>query len=435
MSRIVYVNERHILEAEFSNLDRELVNVAEGIVVYIITPEQETLLGPFSATRTETGIYRYDYYPPERGEYHYRFQTPTGTIISEDTFNVKRSIFPSLPPFPAVVGAGTSAETAYVGVDGGKLFGVLDVPSYTYVGVDGSANVVEIGVTPSYTYSALDGQLGFHPMIFMIGSDESFYTMDGVFSTEVDTGLDLTGLDIISMDRNQVDGRIWALGSDGRVHSWSDDGTDLQFEFDTTYGDLEDIAVDNKNQRISVSTHTAATFNERTYWFSFAGAALFNYENRSGSSSLNETFRLDGDYGFIVDSNSSIFSIYRQSMATGTVEFIQRFTALEAAAAAVDYPNRRAWQWGGGGFWEFDLDPVPNPDIEADFLGTTSIPRGSAAKADYFEWYDGNEYVVGCGDKAGPNALWSFEVGGATSTNNRTSVNMKAICTRRRYES
>lgn len=428
--RVAYVNERHILEAEFQDLGHNPVNVSDGIVVYILTPNGATETGPFAATRTEKGIYRYDYYPSEPGKYYYRFQTPTGSIASEKSFNVKRSKFGILPPFPQVVGIASTPDYVYTAIDAGKAFGVLDVPSYSYIGVDGSSTVVEVGIPPSYVYTGVDGQLGFHPMTFMVTTSDEFYTMNGIFDTEEDTGLDLTGLDIISIDRNPIDGVVWGLGGDGTVHKWNEDGTGLVEDVIVTgFADLTDIMVDIKRQLVAVSAHTAAPFNDRTYFYSFAGVLQNSVQNRAGTNQLAKSIRADGDYCYLFEAfGGSTVAVFRLPVteAAGEGELLQSITSIQSANGAFDVPNLRAWQFVGGQFVLWDLSTVAGGS--GSFVSSTTVTSGEADECDYMEW-DGDEYVVG----AGGGKLWSWEVNDFTTVKERTAINIKALCTRRPY--
>ena len=156
MSRIVYIDELHTLEAEFKDLDNLPVNVEEGIVVYIEKPNKD-LLGPFSATRTDKGVYRYDYYPPDAGRYEYRFQNPLGTLIAEKHFNVKEPKFDTIPPFGPVTAVAETPIITYVAIDAIKLDATTITPSMTYVAVTPEVGPITATPTvPEITYEAQD---------------------------------------------------------------------------------------------------------------------------------------------------------------------------------------------------------------------------------------------------------------------------------------
>lgn len=436
MKRIVYVGERHTLEAEFYSIERAPASVAEGVVVYIREPNSPNHTGPFAATRVATGIYNYDYYPEKPGVYLYRFQDPDGTVIAESRFQVKRSVFDTIPEFPTVEGLATTPDYDYVGVDSSFGFGVLDVPFYTYVGVDALFNVVELGVTPSFAYEGVDGELGLHPMIFLVGEDEHFYTINGVFDTEVDTGLDLTGLNIVDIDRDQVDGVIWGVTSNGSVYSWNDDGTSLSLVFTTGFTDLTEIVVDNSNRLIALSSHQASLFNIRTYFYQMDGTFLYSYENRSGSNSFDESvLHIDGGYGFIwASSNSGTghFGLYRMSVATGLVEFYQSRIAFVTSAGAIDYQNLRAFIWVGGSVAEYDMSTLNNGSTPP-LIGPLGTSQAGAASMAYMEWYGGGEYVLACGKTPGAAPLSYMDLNALTDEVDHTTTRFKTMCTRRRY--
>lgn len=157
MSRVIYVGERHILEAEFKNNERSPISVSEGVVVYILPPNAPNAEGPLAATRTATGIYRYDYYPQKPGIYKYQFQTPSGTVVADKSFTVKKSVFDSLPPFPDLVVVADTPSIIYVGVDGDTPENIATTPSFAYVGVDAiTPPTIGVADTPSYAYAAQD---------------------------------------------------------------------------------------------------------------------------------------------------------------------------------------------------------------------------------------------------------------------------------------
>lgn len=429
MSRISYVGEKRTLESEFKDLASNHVNVSVGVVVYVLAPNSASEEGPLTATRTNKGIYQHDYYPTQPGRYRYRFQTPNGDVATESSFVVKRSVFDTIPAFPGVIGIATTGTYTYTvvtpvqGVTGDATTG-----SYSYQGVSGTP--FQLPQTPSYNYVGVDGSELVLDMLFYVGTDDLYYTQDALFATPVNKGsLSLSGLDIIDIDRNQNTGIVYGLGSDGRIHSWNDDGTNLQVVVSTGLTDCIEIFIDNKDQRIGISRHQVTAFNYRTYYYSLVGTFLFSHENRSFSTILSRAVHADGDYAYILDTLSNFQRVFRMHNDTGVVEFLQKAIYLSSAGIAVDLPNSRAFVYGGGGIYLYNLGVINNA---TDAIFQTASPTGinfaSAGQMNYFRWKT-TDTVVGC-SITGSN-VWSFDVTTKVYTENRTAQAMKALTTRR----
>lgn len=260
---------------------------------------------------------------------------------------------------------------------------------------------------------------------FMVGSvDNKFYYMTSDFVV-TETSLDLTAADIIDIDRNQETGRIYGLGSNGDVWSWTSAGTDLQNEFSTGFVDLEHVFVNNHNQTIGVSNHEVFANNQRTYFYSLTGASLFDHENRLGFASLSATIAADATYAYIPHG----VSFYRMLLADGTVELLQSRTGVGSAAGAVDVANSLGWRIIGSAVYQYDLTTVNN-GTPAPFWDGGNVIITSDDHMDWFYNSEGTRIMIGA--DIGAN-VWSIE-DGAGFTGNRSSFGVKALCTKRPYQ-
>lgn len=268
--------------------------------------------------------------------------------------------------------------------------------------------------------------------IFFVGDDDDhFYTMKGDFTAETDTGLDLTSYGIIDIARHQDSGYIYGLGSDGRVHSWKDDGTDFTEEvFDSGFSDLTLINIDNVSDHIVLSRHEVTFANKRTYWYTLGGTAVKNLENRWGAGVLESTFIVNGGsgYAYLDKTAVGIEELYRMDMSTGTTVHMQDSSYNDGRDWCMDEIGNVIYHVSGTKLTAWDPDTVSNgdaPDIisnEVTYLNSLSI--------DYFK-NAGVGYVVGCGT----DTIWSVAVASGTYTEDRSSVTARCLCTRRSYTS
>lgn len=271
----------------------------------------------------------------------------------------------------------------------------------------------------------------FAPAIYMVGDDDHFYTMEKDFTGETDTGLDLSSYSIIDIARNQVDGKIYGLSSDGTVYSWQSDGTGFATAFSTGFTDFTQISIDNANQHVVLSNHRAGTFNDFTYAYSLAGVQQWSWENRSGSSMLGATrWASGGDgYVYIIDTGGSgnNKNLYKMRISDGLVEFLQTIVLFGSEGEqAFDEVNGKMYKFIINNLYEYSMQTVNNPS-SATFLSAVEALAGNSLS--FFTNGD-NAYVVGCAD-GGP--LWSFLIGASSHVANRTTNDMRLVCTKQEY--
>jgi len=269
------------------------------------------------------------------------------------------------------------------------------------------------------------------PAIFMVGDDDSFYTMYADFSAETDTELDLSTYNIISIDRNQVTGRIYGLGSTGVVYSWEDDGTDFQTVFTAPYGDFTKLFIDNSAQNIGLSLHAISGASAKTYTYTLAGVAVANYEHFEGISVKGVASAMSSGNGYVYlqqDTGTNSKNLYRLDMSDGDLELTQNIIIFgSSGAVAWDEVGKRAWRFIINNLYLYSIAAESSAD--ASFVVGLSADSGN--DMDFFE-YGGDGYVIGCAD-GGP--LWSHKLGSGTYVANRTSNDMRLVCTKRGYVS
>lgn len=353
--RISYVNERRILEAEFKDIDNNPVNVADGVVVYIEKPNG-FVEGPFSTTRTEKGVYRYDYYPEDFGKYEYRFQNPNGNIISEKTFNVKKSVFEELPPFgPVSAMAGVATLTYTVNALKEGVFGETGVATITHSipvaevgGLVGISNVATVTYTPNSPEGVLKVQFG-----------DAVYFQEG---SEIDGTLDAK-----------------SIGHQKRISypngSFDPDDINLIYDYSSEPWTPHYIRIDSKNFKIVFAAQNNTNDEEwYIYTINFDGSGLTKiydapidttpgrefsinglYINNRDNAPTNERLwvSLDGTYGLI-------WRGFLISMAIDGTNQVTQSPNLRNASELLgsDRDNLLVWDVDDAGFNNYTMDPL-----------------------------------------------------------------------------
>ena len=269
------------------------------------------------------------------------------------------------------------------------------------------------------------GDLSFYEVsdlatVFVGEDDDHFYTLSWDFGTETDTGLDLTTEAIIDIDVYQATQRVYGLGTSGTVYSWAIDGTDLQTVVATGYSDLTTISIDQVNGRIWVSKHQAALFNERTYVYTLAGAAVTNFENRYTSAILDAGFHANGTTGYYFMHRASS-ELYRMNMSTGATDHLQDYSGLNRRGSCMDEIANVIYNVVGSALIQFNPVTVNNPSA-ATQIGA-GINTNNADSVDFLHSSPGT--IVGCGGQK----IWKFVLGGGGYTADVSTANARCLCT------
>lgn len=394
MSRVRYVGERTILESEYKDFDNNPVNVSSGIVVYILKPHTTNYEGPYGATRTEKGIYQYTYVPTTFGKHRYQFQDPSGNIVSESSFTVKRSIFDSLPPFPAVEGVpdGTP-EITMEAVDPIPREALVTTPSMTMVAIDGQlVDVIGVGVTASTTYTEGGGD-GY----LQINAGDIFFVQNGDSSNSTVQG---TGPFICCQTRTSY--------PDGPLNTDPATGNFLILDLDGLNLDVRYIRVDEENHKIVFSAQdTVETYKSYVYTCKFDGSDLtkiytapidttpgreygipgIQVNNRSdGTSTRRVIVSIDGTYGLV----------FKGYMVTMDIDGGNQSTVLGPVRNASellisDRDNRLMWDADDFGFNNYTIEPTISYicDSHASSQPLNSLTGGWNGRDNYVYNIDG----------------------------------------------
>jgi len=78
--------ESILLRATYTDEAGERADPAQPVEVIVVPPSPQSANdGPFTATRTEKGVYEYEYDVEEAGRYEYRFET-NDDAVEQGTF-------------------------------------------------------------------------------------------------------------------------------------------------------------------------------------------------------------------------------------------------------------------------------------------------------------------------------------------------------------
>ena len=264
------------------------------------------------------------------------------------------------------------------------------------------------------------------PIFFVDEDNDHFKTIDEDFTTETDTGLDLTSQGIIWIARRYTTGLIYGLSSGGKVWTWNPDGSELTELFDSGFTDLESIHIDQINDIIVLGNHTASLFNNRFYLYTIEGAFLSSCEARIGAGSFGGSpcgVGSIGDDNYVMHFESTGLNRFGTSDCAG--EALQGASGLEPRAGAVDFVNNVSFRIIGSGVYQYNPVIVNNPS-NATLIASNADPF-SADVADFFEDESGVNVWVWCGQ----SNIQKWRVNAANVTQDVSTSNARCLCCRR----